>query len=141
MASTRILLQKFHLELSPGLVGFKKAADFENSVGSKWFCPKVFKKKTEKSEEFAQVILFQSTNAWNSLFCKKQNHPSAIGFGCQATSPVDGNQKSGRENQLRLVVYSIVYDGFYTSKRWLFGISEPSTVSLKANGIGKTQMI
>ena len=31
-------------------------------------------------------------------------------------------------NQLRLIVYPIIYDGFYTSKR-LFGISEPSTLS------------
>jgi len=77
MASTRILLQKFHLELSPGLVGgFKKAADFENSVGSNGLFPK---KETEKSEEFAQEVLFQSTNAWNSLLCKKQNHPGIAG--------------------------------------------------------------
>jgi len=78
-ASTRILLQKFHLELSPGLVGFKKAADFENSVGSNGLFQSVRKKKTEKSEEFAQEVLFQSTNAWNSLLCKKQNHPAIAG--------------------------------------------------------------
>ena len=39
----------------------------------------VRKKKTEKSEEFAQEVLFQSTNAWNSLLCKKQNHPAIAG--------------------------------------------------------------
>ena len=26
-----------------------------------------------------------------------------------------------REHQLSLVVYPIIYDGFYTSKRWLAG--------------------
>ena len=36
-------------------------------------------------------------------------------------------QKSG-VHQLRLVVCPIIFDGFYTSKRWFFGISEPSTV-------------
>ena len=40
-------------------------------------------------------------------------------------------QKSG-VHQLRLVVYPIIYDGFCTSNRWLFGISEPSTVVLAA---------
>ena len=44
-------------------------------------------------------------------------------------------QKSG-VHQLRLVVYPIMYDGFCTSNRWLFGISEPSTVvSLKSTKI------
>ena len=34
-------------------------------------------------------------------------------------------------NQLRLVVYPVIYDRFQHHPRWLFGISEPSTVSLK----------
>ena len=38
-------------------------------------------------------------------------------------------------NQLRLVVYPIIYYGFYTSKQWLFGISEPSTVCLLGHPI------
>ena len=33
--------------------------------------------------------------------------------------------------QLRMVVYPIISDGFYTSNRWLFGISEPSTICHK----------
>ena len=30
-----------------------------------------------------------------------------------------------------MVRYPIVFDGLYTSKRWLFGISEPSTVPVE----------
>ena len=37
--------------------------------------------------------------------------------------------KSG-DHQLRLVVFIPLFTGFYTSKRWLFGMSEPSTVWL-----------
>ena len=33
-----------------------------------------------------------------------------------------------RLSPVDMVRYPIVFDGFYTSKRWLFGISEPSTV-------------
>ena len=40
---------------------------------------------------------------------------------------VDGNQKSGI-HQLRLVVYPIIYRVLAPAKRWLFGISGPSTV-------------
>ena len=37
-------------------------------------------------------------------------------------------QKSG-DHQLRLVVEIPLFTRLYTSKRWVFGISEPSTVS------------
>ena len=39
---------------------------------------------------------------------------------------VDGRNSA---NQLRLVIYPIIYRGFI-HRRWLFGISEPSTVLL-----------
>ena len=35
--------------------------------------------------------------------------------------------KSG-DHQLSLAVYPILYDGFYTSKRWLFGISSIDSI-------------
>ena len=39
---------------------------------------------------------------------------------------VDGRNPA---NNLSLVVY-FIFTGFYTSKRWFFGISEPSTVTV-----------
>ena len=46
-------------------------------------------------------------------------------------SPENKHAVDGRNpaNQLRLVVYPIIYDGNLHHPRWLFGISEPSTVS------------
>ena len=55
----------------------------------------------------------------------KHTQQNQTQFRPQSTLPtVDGRNSA---NQLRLVVHPIIYE-FFTSKRWLFGISEPSTV-------------
>ena len=54
-----------------------------------------------------------------------------IDYDCTSLRVSEGNQGMqgiNPANQLRLVVYPIIYDGFFTSQVVGNGISEPSTV-------------
>ena len=68
-------------------------------------------------------FLFPHPRIWTKTSLSKRYPPKRMSLLMATRNP-------GSTHQLRLVLYPHYLQGFYASKRWLLGISEPSTVWL-----------